>query len=85
MILALGDQCGFVIVDQRGGLHAFGKKTLGVKAKAVRDRLSKPDDDRPDLREARSEHAAAMQRSLQILGKEQNANREWYGAEGNSP
>jgi hypothetical protein len=39
-ILAKGDRRDFVVIDHEGGMHALGKRILGVTAGQARDRLS---------------------------------------------
>jgi hypothetical protein len=46
-VLAQGDRRAFVVVDHEGGLHALGKRILGVTAGQIRARLS--DLDREEL------------------------------------
>lgn len=38
--LARGDKRDFVVIDGQGGIHALGKRTLGVTAAETRNRLS---------------------------------------------
>ena len=39
LTLARGDRRDYVVIDQEGGLHALGKRLLGVSAAEARDRL----------------------------------------------
>jgi hypothetical protein len=40
LTLARGDRRDFLVIDQRGGMHALGKRILGVSAAKIRDRLA---------------------------------------------
>jgi hypothetical protein len=40
LILARGDRRDFLVMDWEGGMHALGKRILGVSAAAIRERLA---------------------------------------------
>jgi hypothetical protein len=40
LLLAQGDRRDFIVIDAQGGMHALGKRILGVSASKIRDRLS---------------------------------------------
>src|SRR5665213_1184095 len=64
-VLVPGDRRDFLVVDRAGGMHALGKRILGVSAAGIRDRLADLCPDRlPCLDEARDLIAAAKQVSL---------------------
>ena len=64
LILCAGDRRDFVVMDERGGTHALGKRLLGVSAAQTRTRLA--DLDRaamPSVIEGRADmHTRAMMR-----------------------
>lgn len=72
-ILAQGDRRDFVVVDERGGEHALGKRMVGVTAGEVRKRLGGEDFKRtlPTVEEAKD-----LQRHRQ---QEQEQERERQG------
>ncbi len=54
MTLAQGDRRGFVVIDDRGGLHVLSKRILDVPAAKIRARLSDLDRDHlPTVEQAR--------------------------------
>jgi hypothetical protein len=61
-VLARGDRRDFLIVDGAGGIHALGKRILGVSAAEIRDRLADlPADLLPTLEQARAFLGARQQ------------------------
>jgi hypothetical protein len=57
LTLARGDRRDYIVVDRAGGIHAVGKRILGVSAAQTRQRLSDLDAHQlPNLEQAR-EHA----------------------------
>jgi hypothetical protein len=61
LTLAQGDRRDYVVIDQEGGIHALGKRVLGVSAAETRERLS--DLDRgslPTITEAREGLSAEL-------------------------
>jgi hypothetical protein len=63
MILARGDRRDFVVIDHAGGMHALGKRILGIPASQIRDRLA--DVDRDELPTV--EHACSFVREQQAV------------------
>jgi hypothetical protein len=54
-VLAQGDRRDFVVIDHEGGIHALGKRILGVTAGQTRDRFADLDrDGLPSVEQARS-------------------------------
>lgn len=54
LVLARGDSRDFLVVDREGGMHALGKRILGVPAAEIRNRLAGLSRDRlPTLEQAR--------------------------------
>jgi hypothetical protein len=54
IILARGDRRDFVAIDRAGGMHALGKRILGISAAEIRARLSDlVRDDLPTIEEGR--------------------------------
>jgi hypothetical protein len=54
MTLARGERRDFLVIDQCGGLHALGKRILGISAAEIRRRLADlPVDQVPTVEEAR--------------------------------
>jgi Relaxase/Mobilisation nuclease domain len=54
LTLARGDRRDFVVVDQKGGLHALSKRITGASAKQTRERLADIDRQQlPDIETAR--------------------------------
>lgn len=54
-VLAQGDRRDFVVIDHEGGIHALGKRILGVTAGQTRDRLADLDRDQlPSVEQARN-------------------------------
>ena len=47
LILAQGERRDFIVIDPQGGMHALGKRILGMTASEIRNRL--PDLDREQL------------------------------------
>jgi hypothetical protein len=55
LLLAQGDRRDFVVIDHENGIHALGKRILGVTAGQTRDRLADLDrDELPSVEQARS-------------------------------
>jgi hypothetical protein len=55
LTLAKGDRRDFVAIDHEGGMHALGKRVLGVTAAQVRDRLADlGPEDLPTVEQARN-------------------------------
>lgn len=75
LILCAGDRRDFVVMDERGGTHALGKRLLGVSAAQTRTRLA--DLDRaamPSVIEGRADmHTRAMVREAEPRPIEQEA------------
>ncbi len=68
-ILARGKGASFVAVDRFGGVHALGKKSLGVKVKDIRSRLGDKEDlQTVDL--AQAEQAKVMEAQKTKLNTE---------------
>jgi hypothetical protein len=56
LILTQGDRRDFVVIDHEGGVHALGKRILGVTVAQVRDRLADVNRDAlPTVKQAREE------------------------------
>lgn len=54
-VLAQGDRRAFVVIDHEGGIHALGKRILGITAAQTRERLADLDrDELPGVEQARS-------------------------------
>jgi hypothetical protein len=54
-VLAEGDRRAFVVIDHEGGIHALGKRILGLTAAQTRDRLADLDGNQlPGVDQARS-------------------------------
>jgi hypothetical protein len=54
-VLAQGDRRAFVVIDHEGGLHALGKRILGISANQTRDRLADLErDELPMVEQART-------------------------------
>jgi hypothetical protein len=65
LLLARGDSRDFLVVDGKGGMHALGKRILGVPAAEIRHRLADLGRDHlPTLEQAREFIAAKRQVSL---------------------
>jgi hypothetical protein len=60
-VLAQGDRRDFIVIDHKGGMHALGKRILGVSAGQARDRLA--DLSREELPTV--EHARSLLRERQ--------------------
>ena len=55
MMLTLGDRRSLVVVDHAGGVHAFGKRLLGVNKAQMLERLSGLDiNELPTVQQAQS-------------------------------
>ncbi len=55
VVLGQGDRRDFVVIDHEGGIHALGKRILGITAAQIRDRLADLDrDELPTVEQARS-------------------------------
>jgi hypothetical protein len=58
LILAKGERRDYLVIDREGGMHALGKRILGVSAVQVRERLSDLDRDKlPTVDQARERQA----------------------------
>lgn len=54
-VLAQGDRRAFVVIDHEGGIHALGKRVLGITSGQTRDRLADLDRDQlPTVEQART-------------------------------
>ncbi len=72
--LAKGDRRDFIVIDGEGGMHALGKRILGVSAAEIRERCKDIDrDSLPTVEQARSEQRTGMR-------DEHAANRAWENA-----
>lgn len=72
--LAKGDRRDFIVIDGEGGMHALGKRILGVSAAEIRERCKDIDrDSLPTVEQARSEQRTGMR-------DEHAANRAWEDA-----
>ena len=40
LLLARGEERDFIVIDHKGGMHALGKRMLGVSASKIRERIS---------------------------------------------
>ena len=67
--LARGDRRGFVAIDRDGEVYALGKKWLGVKTKAIRERLGEPEQ-LQDVQTAKQQIAIQMRSTMDRLNKE---------------
>jgi len=64
-VLARGDRRDFLVVDRAGGIHALGKRILGVSAAEIRNRLADLSADLlPTLEQARDFISAKTEVSL---------------------
>ena len=55
LILAQGEKRDFLVIDHAGGMHALGKRILGVTAREIRERLSDLDRQHlPTVEQARA-------------------------------
>jgi Relaxase/Mobilisation nuclease domain len=55
LVLAQGDRRAYVVIDHEGGIHALGKRVLGLTAGQTRDRMADLDrDELPTVEKARS-------------------------------
>jgi hypothetical protein len=62
LILARGDQRDFLAIDRAGGMHALGKRILGVRAAEIRARFSDlSPDELPSVEEARQSLLSSVQ------------------------
>jgi hypothetical protein len=77
--LARGDKRDFIVVDQAGGLHALGKRVLGVTASTTRARLSDLEWAALLTVEATRESLAKDEREPQV-SKEAGLEEEWQRA-----
>jgi hypothetical protein len=69
LILARGDSRDFLVLDREGGIHALGKRILGVSAAQIRSRLSDLGHDRlPTVEQARASLCSSriVARSTQV-------------------
>jgi hypothetical protein len=65
LLLAQGDRRDFVVIDPQGGMHALGKRILGVSARETRDKLSDlVREHMPTVEQVRA-HIAEQQRDRQ--------------------
>jgi hypothetical protein len=61
LVLARGDRRDYIVVDRAGGLHALGKRILGVSAAQTRQRLADLHSDQlPSLEEARKQSLKSL-------------------------
>jgi hypothetical protein len=73
LILTQGDRRDFMVIDAEGGMHALGKRILGVTATQIRNRLSDLDRDQlPGVEQARS-HVAEREIARQREKREKMA------------
>jgi len=71
LVLARGDRRDFLVAERAGGIHALGKRILGVSATQVRDRFADLDRDLlPTLEQARELIAAYKQLSANDEGED---------------
>jgi len=55
-VLAKGERRDFLVIDHKGGMHAIGKRILGMSASETRARMADLDRDRlPSVQEARQQ------------------------------
>lgn len=80
LILARGDERDFVVVDEKGGLHALGKRITGAAAKDTRVRLADIDRKKlPDVDQAkawqreREKNLMPDQRGLEVKKRKKKA------------
>jgi hypothetical protein len=65
LLLAQGDRRDYVVIDPQGGMHALGKRILGVSASQIRERLSDVAREHlPTVEQVRT-HLAEQQRDRQ--------------------
>ena len=65
LLLAQGDRRDYVVIDPQGGMHALGKRILGVSAKETREKLSDlVREHLPTVEQVRA-HLAEQQRNRQ--------------------
>ena len=67
--LARGDRRGYVAIDRDCEVYALGKKWLGVKTKAIRERLGDPEK-LQDVQTAKQKIALQMRSTMDRLNKE---------------
>ena len=80
LVLAKGERRDFLVVDRAGGMHALGKRILGVSAAEIRDRLADLGPDHlSSLEQAREFIAAAKHVSLD------NKPDDFYNHASNAP
>lgn len=81
LILAQGEKRDFLVIDQAGGMHALGKRILGVTASKIREGLSDLDRQHlPTVEQARA-HIAEPDRSRQQRKPEPVWDRDRYHSE----
>lgn len=76
--LAKGDQRGFVAVDYQGEVYSISR-WVGVKAKAVREKLGAPDDQQT-VQQAHAKAAAQAANRLRKIREEQHQKVERFRA-----
>lgn len=55
LILAKGEKRDYLVIDEKGGMHALGKRILGVTAREIREKLSDIDREHlPTVEQVRS-------------------------------
>jgi hypothetical protein len=77
-ILAKGDRRGFVAVDYKGEAYSISR-WVGVKAKAVREKLGDPDT-LPSVQQAHAKAAGQVAKRLQELRNQQHAKAKRFDA-----
>lgn len=77
-ILAKGDRRGFVAVDYKGEAYAISR-WVGVKAKAVREKLGEPDA-LPTVQQAHAKAAGHVAKRLRELRDQQHAKAKRFDA-----
>lgn len=77
-ILAKGDRRGFVAVDYKGEAYAISR-WVGVKAKAVREKLGAPDS-LPSVQQAHAKAASQVAKRLRKLRDQQHAKAKRFNA-----
>ncbi len=77
-ILAKGDRRGFVAVDYQGEVYSISR-WVGVKAKAVREKLGEPDA-LPTVQQAHAKAASQVAKRLRELRDQQHAKAKRFDA-----
>jgi hypothetical protein len=71
LVLAQSERRDYVVIDHAGGLHALGKRLLGVSAAQVRAQLADLDrDDMPTLQQAREFILDLPRDRVEVLSRE---------------